>query len=97
MLKKAEEEGGKKGGKKDPKAEGQFKINLFNESPTEKQKSLGIKNEKGISILEKFELPDDFPQASYQMIISSPFNVFGQVAEFKKELIVKAKAAGKKK
>ena len=54
LLKKAEEEGGKKGGKKDPKTEGDFKINIFNDSPTDKDKVLIVKNEKGAGLIEGF-------------------------------------------
>lgn len=35
-LKKAEEDGGKKGGKKDNKGEPELKVNLFKENPSRK-------------------------------------------------------------
>ena len=64
-LKKAEEDGGKKGGKKDNKGEPQLKVNLFNPTPTRKDKVLSLFTDKGTTLLKGFELPDDFPPAKY--------------------------------
>lgn len=41
-LKKAEEDGGKKGGKKDNKGEPELKVNIFNSNPSQKDKTLNI-------------------------------------------------------
>lgn len=41
-LKKAEEDGGKKGGKKDPKGEVELKVNLYKDKPTKKEALLKL-------------------------------------------------------
>ena len=97
-LKKAEEDGGKKGGKKDAKGgQPELKVNAFVESPSQKDKSIQILNQNGIAALTNFQLPDDFPPNKYTLSIESLTTKFGLLQPVKIELNVKAKQAAKKK
>lgn len=58
---------------------------------------LDLNTKEGRTVLNQFELPDDFPPGRYILEISSPFKDFGSLAILRKEFNIKSKTAGKKK
>lgn len=67
------------------------------EAPDESEKVLKVASCKGRLEINELEFPDDFPQANYQIVISSAFTKLGEVKNFQKTLCVKAKNVGGKK
>ena len=53
-LKKAEEDGGKKGGKKDNKGEPELKVNLFKDAPLKREILLDLLTTSGQTALKGF-------------------------------------------
>lgn len=95
-ARKAEEEGAKKGGKKDSKGEPELKVNVFKEHPLPRERILKVQTESGRCSVLKLEFPDDFPAGKYCIEVSSAFTGFGEVKVARKELLVKIKQQKKK-